>query len=646
MAKCFTVSLILFLSAFQRSSSIALFVNSSVQTGDIKQFWRSTGFCPPKPHQDAYKFDLSGDMRQNLALIGAIPHSGIEQVRIHWLLDLVTVSSMNGSIGPVYDFAHLDDLIDLLYQLGLKPGFELMGNPSGFFKNFDDKTFVYYWKDLVAQLAKRYIDEYGLGWVMNWNFETWNEPDCRDFDTVHMTVKGFLNYYDACSEGLKEASPLLKFGGPGDGCLFTEYSDALLDHVVNGTNYFTGEKGIRIDYLSYHKKGSGSSQVILDDEIFQMKKIVDRQPSLADKPFFNDEADPLVGWSKDEVWRADSTYAAMVTKVIAQHQNTFFSNPSPPIKNYSLLSNDNAFLSWYPHQFTERTLLARFQMNNTSPPHTQFFQKPVYSAMGLLAVLGEKQVHATLSDTMDEQLGVLASIHEPRAPGTSDSWQLSILMYYSNDTGTQSGHASTDIMIDLQPPETASTDLIMALWLLDNANGNPYSIWVKEGRPDFPSLEHQKAMREQEGAYLAYTRPVKPGYTEFARLGFNEPGIALVHICSKPSYEPDQVNNVAIFNITAGQVLITWSDKCVNSRCILTYEVVYSKTGDEGTYTTVTDKNRFKFTTAFVYAPTPQNGTDPDDFVRGFYKVRAIDYWSKAGAYSLPTPYPDSFQQA
>ena len=36
-------------------------------------------------------------------------------------------------------------------------------------------------------------------------------------------------------------------------------------------------------------------------------------------------------------------------------------------------------------------------MNNTSPPHTQFFQKPVYSAMGLLAVLGETQVHATLS---------------------------------------------------------------------------------------------------------------------------------------------------------------------------------------------------------------------------------------------------------
>lgn len=644
MAMAYYVAVISILSllAPESSNAITLFVNSSVPTGVLKQFWKSTGFCPPEPHQDAYKFDLGGDMRQNLALIGAVPHSGIEQVRIHWLLDLVTVSSINGSTGPVYDFTNLDNLIDLLYQLGLKPGFELMGNPSGFFKNFDDKNFVYYWKDLVKQLAKRYIDEYGLGWLMDWNFETWNEPDCRDFDKLHMTVQGFLNYYDACSEGLREASPLLKFGGPGDGCLFTEYSDALLDHVVNGTNYFTGEKGVRIDYLSYHKKGRGSSQVILDDEILQMKMISGRQPSLADKPFFNDEADPLVGWSKDEVWRADSTYAAMVTKIVTQHQNKFFSNPSPPIKNYTLLSNDNGFLSWYPHQFTQRTLLARFQMNNTNPPHTQFFQKPVYAVMGLLAVLGEKQAQATLSDTEEGQLGVLASIHEPEIPGTADSWQLSVLMYYSNDTASQSGHATVDIMVDLQPPETASSDLMMALWLLDNYEGNPYSIWVKEGKPDFPSLDLQKAMREQEGASLAYNRPVKPGYMEFGKLGLNEPGVALIHICSKPSYEPDQVNGVAISNITAGQVLITWSDKCVNSRCILTYEVVYSKTGSETSYTTITDKYRFKFTTAFVFAPTPQNGTAPDDLVKGFYKVRAIDYWSKAGAYSLPQPYPDS----
>lgn len=38
-------------------------------------------------------------------------------------------------------------------------------------------------------------------------------------------------------------------------------------------------------------------------------------PELADTPIYNDEADPLVGWSLPQQWRADVTYAAMVVKV-------------------------------------------------------------------------------------------------------------------------------------------------------------------------------------------------------------------------------------------------------------------------------------------------------------------------------------------
>ena len=46
-------------------------------------------------------------------------------------------------------------------------------------------------------------------------------------------------------------------------------------------------------------------------------------------------------------------------------------------------------------------------------------------------------------------------------------------------------------------------DLRMALWLLDNFNGNPYNIWLKVGKPDFPSLEQQKSMRDQEVRYYS-----------------------------------------------------------------------------------------------------------------------------------------------
>lgn len=33
-------------------------------------------------------------------------------------------------------------------------------------------------------------DKYGLQYVSQWNFETWNEPNNGDFDNVSMSVQG------------------------------------------------------------------------------------------------------------------------------------------------------------------------------------------------------------------------------------------------------------------------------------------------------------------------------------------------------------------------------------------------------------------------------------------------------------------------
>ena len=79
-------------------------------------------------------------------------------------------------------------------------------------------------------------------------------------------------------------------------------------------------------------------------------------------------------------------------------------------------------------------------------------------------------------------------------------------------------------------------------------------------------ITHILNLSNFQGAAFLYTTSVYPGYQGLGTLYFDEPGVALVHICSKPTYQPDQVNGVTIYNITAGQVLITWSDKCVNSR--------------------------------------------------------------------------------
>lgn len=76
-----------------------------------------------------------------------------------------------------------------------------------------------------------------------------------------------------------------------------------------------------------------------------------------------------------------------VQQVINQHQDWLQANPNSSF-NFTMLSNDNAFLSYHPHPFTQRTLTARFQVNNTQTPHVQLIRKPVLTVMSLLALLG------------------------------------------------------------------------------------------------------------------------------------------------------------------------------------------------------------------------------------------------------------------
>ncbi|XP_073398334.1 alpha-L-iduronidase isoform X2 [Dendrobates tinctorius] len=609
-------------------------VDPTTPREDMPHFWQSTGFCPPLPHNKAESYFLGKDQRLNLAHISSVPHDGIVQVRIHWLLDLITVSVFNGSAD--YNFSQLDEFMDLLMDNGLVPGFELMGSPSEYFTNFEDKGQVFEWRQLIFLTAKRYIEKYGLEHVSTWNFETWNEPDNHGFDNVSVTVTGFQNYYDACSEGLKQASPKLRFGGPGDSCHSPPKSPicwGLLSHCYNGTNFFTGETGVRLDYIALHKKGGGSSYHILEQEIDTVSEIQQRFPHFQHIPIYNDEADPLVGWSTPQSWRGDVTYAAMVIKVIDQHLDYMHSDGNPSM-NYSLLSNDNAFMNYYPHYFTQRTLTARFQMNNTKPPHVQMVRKPVLTVMGLLALLGETQISTSMVRNVDTSgdyntVGVIASVHEPKDGDQADSWQSAIVLYASDDNRTSTEINIVTLNLTNYPK---SKDLVYVTYYMDNTLTNPYLVWQKAGSPDFPSVEEFKDIRDKED-------PVMEGPSIFPKDGdmvikmqLPVPSVLLVHICEKPHSPPGKVTRLHIIPLIRGQVVVVWSDTYVVSRCLKTYEVEYSIEGLS--FSRINTRNIFF--TLFTYSP--ESGK-----VSGSYRVRAINYWDVPGPYSIPEEYTELF---
>ena len=96
---------------------------------------------------------------------------------------------------------------------------------------------------------------------------------------------------------------------------------------------------------------------------------------------------------------------SILLQIIVQHQNLLIRQHSNI--NYTLLSNDNGFLNFHPNYFDQRTLVTRFQMNETKPPSVQTVKKSVLSIMGLLSLLGEQQVHVDYLSANSEGLHCL-----------------------------------------------------------------------------------------------------------------------------------------------------------------------------------------------------------------------------------------------
>ncbi|XP_042210766.1 uncharacterized protein LOC121858388 [Homarus americanus] len=284
-------------------------------------------------------------------------------------------------------------MMDHLHQYHLRPGFELMGNPGNIFTDLENITQVLWWRRLVAETARRYVGRYGLEWVSSWRWESWNEPDHHDFDNLNFTIRGFLNYYDSCRAGLDDVSNRLVLGGPGGSCRAPGYSRmcwALLQHCHNGSSFFTPGRPPRIDFISFHKKGEEDADSILTKEWSTAVIIRRNYPSLRHLPLLNDEGDFLKGWWQGVAWRADTRYAALVCRAVYTHLEVL------PHLNYQLISFDNAFLNYRPSFFNQRTLMARFQINSTTPRQVQLVKKSSYDVMAVLSLLGDRTLTYTL----------------------------------------------------------------------------------------------------------------------------------------------------------------------------------------------------------------------------------------------------------
>ncbi len=108
-------------------------------------------------------------------------------------------------------------------------------------------------EELVYQWAKHCVDKYGEQEVLQWYWQTWNEPN---IDYWRGSREEFFKLHDHAIRAVRRAIPAAKVGGPDiAGGKGGDFLESFINHCLRGRNRATGEQGTPLDFISFHAKG-------------------------------------------------------------------------------------------------------------------------------------------------------------------------------------------------------------------------------------------------------------------------------------------------------------------------------------------------------------------------------------------------------
>lgn len=366
----------------------------------------------------------------------------------------------------------------------------------------------------------------------------------------------YLDYVHGIKEGLKAVNrqysdASLKLRGPAG--LFKDK----LKHPFCWKILETCNKNLThcpIDIITFHRKGNGiEANEILEGGLDLVNKFSQEFPHLAEFKLSNTEADPIKKWSEARDFQSDSRYAAILVETILQHWKAIYDGR---MKNLESISHDNSFLNFYPNIFTQRTLLSRFQMNNTTPSHVQFIEKPVYAALGLTSYLGE------FASTMKTSKNISYVISTNG--NKSDKFYACILVTsHVNLHQYVSRTKKYEIIIDNIPNRN---DLFYFAEGIDNKKTNPSQIFEAAGKPAYPESRLFSEMRKAQIPIIIEQPTTIVNGKLILNSNLMNPFVVVIRICSSNVNAPKKVYNLRIRKINEQEIMLFWSDKVYKKR--------------------------------------------------------------------------------
>ena len=527
-------------------------VHADQSDGAFPPVWNYFGYDEPNYTYAANGRKLLGE----IATLGRTP----AYIRVHNILTSgdgsaslkwgsTNVYTEDAAGNPVYDWKIVDRIFDTFHSAGLKPLVELgfmpealSSHPEPYRHSFPKGTIFTGWayppKDyekwskLVFEFARHLRERYGDAEVKTWLWEVWNEPDIGYWQG---TSEEYFKLYDYSAGAISRALPEARIGGPdstGPGnAKAAQFLRDFLQHCAQERNYATGGSGARLDFISFHPKGSPTWQgdhvrmgvAAQLKAIEQGFKIVASFPKWKQTPIILGESDPegcaacSAQQNPPNGYRNGPLYASYTAETL--------------FHILSLTRRENVkfegAVTW-AFEFEDQPYFAGFRELATNG-----LDKPVLNAFRIFGLMGDTRVKATSSSALETEQVVREGVRaqpEINVIATRKQQEVEALIWNYHDDDLVAATVMIDLTITGLPLTVESG--LLEHFRIDSDHSNAFSAWKSLGSPATPTSE-QFAKLEGAGQLQLLDSPqwidIEHGA---AHLKFHLPrqGISLIRI--------------------------------------------------------------------------------------------------------------------
>ena len=527
-------------------------VQADQPQGAFLPIWNYFGYDEPNYTYAAHGEKLLGELAaQDPAPVYVRVHNllttGDGSASLKWGSTGVYTEDAAGN--PVYSWTILDRIFDTFQKAGVKPLVEigfmpeaLSTRPEPYRHNFPQGS-IYTgwayppkdyqkWSEVVFQFVHHLRERYGDAEVKTWLWEVWNEPD---IDYWKGTPQEYFKLYDFSVAAVLRALPEARVGGPDStgpaNPKAAEFLRSFLDHCAHQPNYVSGKTDSRLDFISFHPKGSpkwldGHVQMGLARQLAAIEQgfqIVASFPEWRHTPIILGESDPegcaacSARNNPQNSYRNGPLYAAYTAETL---NNILFLASRERI-------NFLGAVTW-AFEFEDQPYFEGFRTLATNG-----VDKPVLNTFRMLGLLGNQRVNATSSGALRSEDAIRDGVRgqpDISVIATRKEHEAEVLIWNYHDDDLPAAATPIDLLVSGLPTKTSHG--LLEHFRIDVGHSNAFTVWKDLGSPQSPTDEQYEQLQRAGQLQLLTSPAWMPINQGAAHLEFALPrqGLSLIRI--------------------------------------------------------------------------------------------------------------------